>query len=167
MDIDEQGTFNKYFDAQLWFIGWDIKNIYEDFLSFDFTRIPKFEIGTSRYVHTYKKTRFDLWGWGICVRDYQENLSFLYRRHKGVYKIEDLSVFTKNINQPDEIKTSEIEKYNHLLISDFLLKYENHIISIHGNDFREKVSNKEKWNQSHFDLSNFWKDINEKSIHIN
>ena len=42
-------------------------------------------------MHTYKKTRFDLWGWGICVRDYQENLSLLYRRHKGVYKIEDLS----------------------------------------------------------------------------
>lgn len=165
--MERQNTFDNYFDSQLWFIGWDIRFIYDDFISFGFTKIPKHCVGTSRYVHTFNNYRFDLWGWGICVLDYAKTEAFLFRRFEKPCKIKKLDIFTKMIHQPNEIEVSKLEGQDCKLVCDFFIRYENYINEIYGNDFRKKISDKEKIHQDACNLSEFWKDINEKSIHIN
>lgn len=165
--MKRQNTFNDYFDSQLWFIGWDIRFIYDDFISFGFTKIPKQGFGTSRYVHTFNKYRYDLWGWGVCVLDYSKTEAFFFKRFEKSYKIKNLDIFTKMINQPDEIETSNFELQDCVKVYDLFIRYENYINEIYGNDFRKEISEKEKIHQNTCNLLDFWKDINEKSIHIN
>jgi hypothetical protein len=160
MEVNDD--FTKYFDAQMWFFGWDIKNIYKDFIDFNFTRISKKTFGTSRYIHIQNNIRYDMWGWGVCIMDYGSCESYFYRRFKEPKKIKDLSVFTRDIQQPDEIETTSIENKNDFLISDFLLRYETYISNIHGENFRNLISTKEKMHLNNNDLMNYWKKNYEK-----
>jgi hypothetical protein len=160
MEVNDD--FIKFFDAQLWFFGWDIKNIYNDFINFNFVRVPKKTIGSSRYIYIHNNIRYDLWGWGVCIMDYNSSESYFYKRFKEPKKIIDLSIFTRYIQQPEEIQTTSIEDINNFLISDFFLKYETYISQIHGDDFRKIISTKEKMHLDNNNLVDYWEKNYEK-----